>query len=232
MFGQSGAGLAADGNGDGTVNQADYDVWQSNFGDTGGSGSTSGGLLAIHGGTLKVPNITGSLINTGGTYAASAVPGLRTIGGSLAENLGVMQVLIGGINAGSNYDQIQVGGAASLGGTLLVQLANSFTPSLGQSFEFLTAAGSVSGTFSTMTLPSLGAGKAWQLLYEDSDLKLTVVAAGSAASILSSGYNTNGGGATSVAVPEPSTLASIGAAAITISLVRARRRNASTLPLS
>jgi hypothetical protein len=27
-----GAGLAADGNNDGTVNQADYDLWRANFG--------------------------------------------------------------------------------------------------------------------------------------------------------------------------------------------------------
>jgi hypothetical protein len=34
---QSGAGLAADGNGDGIVNQPDYDAWRTNFGKVLGS---------------------------------------------------------------------------------------------------------------------------------------------------------------------------------------------------
>jgi hypothetical protein len=211
--------LAADGNGDGTVNQADYDIWNSGY------GATTGGALLVNGGTLKVPNITGSLINSGGTLAAGTAPALRTIGGNLAENRGVMQMLIGGIVPGTNFDQIQVGGAAALGGTLLVQLANSFSPSIGQTFQFLTSTGGVSGTCTGMTLPTLGAGKAWQLLYGLNDLNLTVVAAGSAASVTSDGYNLHGGQATSGEVPEPSTLTSLLLAAITAGIAATFRRS-------
>jgi hypothetical protein len=37
-LGTSGSGLAADGNGDGTVTPADYDVWRQHFGESSGSG--------------------------------------------------------------------------------------------------------------------------------------------------------------------------------------------------
>jgi autotransporter-associated beta strand protein len=222
MFGQSGSGLAADGNGDGTVNQADYDIWNSGF------GATTGGALLVNGGSLKVPNITGSLINSGGTLAAGAAPALRTIGGSLAENLGVMQVLIGGVVPGTNFDQIQVGGNTSLGGSLLVQLFGSFTPSLGQMFQFLTSTGNVSGTFASLNLPVFapGSGKAWQLTYGVNSLTLTVVPGnpGSAASVTSDGYNLHGGQAASGAVPEPSTLTSLLLAAITTGIAATFRR--------
>jgi autotransporter-associated beta strand protein len=218
-FGQGGPSLAADGNGDGTVNQADYDLWNSGF------GATMGGALLVNGGTLKVPTITGSVTNLGGTLASGAAPGVRTIGGSLAENLGVLQVLVGGIVPVTNFDQIQIAGTASLGGTLSVQLINGFSPLLGQTFQFLTSTGGVSGTFASLNLPSLGAGKAWQLLYGSNDLKLTVVAAGSAASVMSSGYNPNGGHAATGTVPEPSTLTLLVLAAVGCGLAAARRRH-------
>src|SRR5205085_1585931 len=109
-FNQSGPSLAADGNGDGVVDQLDYNLWNSSF------NATSGGALLVNGGTLKAPIVTGDLLNSGGTLASGAAPALRTIGGTLAENLGVLQVLVGGIVPGTNLDQIQVGGSASIGG--------------------------------------------------------------------------------------------------------------------
>jgi PEP-CTERM motif len=39
-FGQSGSGLAADGDGDNMVTQLDYDIWKSHFGQSGGSASS------------------------------------------------------------------------------------------------------------------------------------------------------------------------------------------------
>ncbi len=150
MFGQTGTDLAADGDGDGVVDQADYDLWMANFGKTGGgAGSTSGGALLLNGGTLKVPTITGKLVNSEAPWRRAPLLDLRTIGGNLFENAGVLQILISGIipAASPGFDQLQIGGVAMLGGTLTVQLAGSFNPSIGQTFQFLTAAGGVSGTF-------------------------------------------------------------------------------------
>jgi autotransporter-associated beta strand protein len=183
-FGQTGVGLAADGNGDGVVNQPDYDLWNSSVGDT------SGGALLVNGGTLKAPTITGDLTMSGGILAPGAAPAARTIGGTLTENAGVLQVLIGGTFAGINFDQIQVGGNAAVGGILSVQLFNGFAPALNQTFQFLTSVGNVSGAFSTMSLPALGTGKAWQMVYGPHSLSLTVVAPGSV--IIPGDYNHNG----------------------------------------
>ncbi|MCX7275547.1 MAG: hypothetical protein NTV19_20930 [Burkholderiales bacterium] len=68
---------------------------------------------------------------------------------------GTLKLSIGGATAGSGaggYDQLQVGGSATLGGTLTATLANSFVPS-GQSFD-LVRAGTATGTFATRNLPT------------------------------------------------------------------------------
>jgi hypothetical protein len=46
-LGQTGAGLAADGNGDNTVDQSDYGVWCSHFGQIAGSGTGVAALAAV-----------------------------------------------------------------------------------------------------------------------------------------------------------------------------------------
>jgi len=46
MLGQSGALLAADGNGNGQVDPGDYDVWTAHLGQTVGSGSSSSSASA------------------------------------------------------------------------------------------------------------------------------------------------------------------------------------------
>jgi hypothetical protein len=68
---------------------------------------------------------------------------------------GTLALSIGGATAGSGadgYDQLQVGGSATLGGALVATLANGFTPS-GQSFD-LVRAGTATGTFATRDLPA------------------------------------------------------------------------------
>jgi autotransporter-associated beta strand protein len=226
--GQMGDNLAADGNGDGSVNQQDFDVWSANFGKVsgGGDGGTNGGLLSIKGGTLRVSTITGNLVNSGGTLAPGATAGIRSIGGNLKENAGILQVLLSGLTPGASpgFDVIQVGGTATLGGTLLVQLGN-FAPTIGQTFDILTATGGLSGTFSTVA-GSPGAGKAWQLTYGPNDLTLSVVAGGSAANVFMSGYRLGGDSQSSAFVSEPSTLCSLAVGAASFGLYRAHRRRA------
>ena len=69
-------------------------------------------------------------------------------------------VEIGGTTAGTQYDQVVVGGAATIGtastlrGTLNVSLINGFaTPATDTDFTILTAS-SVSGVFANVNLPS------------------------------------------------------------------------------
>ena len=67
---------------------------------------------------------------------------------------------LGGTTVGSQYDKVNVAGQLALGGTLDVVLINGFTPALSNSFDLLDW-GSLSGHFSSLSLPALSAGLAW-----------------------------------------------------------------------
>jgi hypothetical protein len=86
----------------------------------------------------------GSGIYNGGTLA---VRGLVAIDGDYFQTAtGTLAVRIGGLQAGTDYDQLAVNGLAALGGTLDVQLVNGFQPQFGDLFQpLLFAQGS--GTF-------------------------------------------------------------------------------------
>jgi T5SS/PEP-CTERM-associated repeat protein len=71
--------------------------------------------------------------------------------------------------------QVQSAGEAELGGALAVTLAPGYTPGLGDSFEVLTAAGGVSGTFASAALPTLAGGLFWDLDYEPNNVTLSVI---------------------------------------------------------
>jgi T5SS/PEP-CTERM-associated repeat protein len=79
-------------------------------------------------------------------------------------------------------------GSATLAGTLDIDLANSFAPTLGDTFTVLTSATALSGTFAATNLPALGAGLGWDIDYEPMAVVLSVVAAVA----LPGDYNQNG----------------------------------------
>jgi len=85
----------------------------------------------LNGGTLRTPSFDPLIINVGGNYTQGP-------GGTLA--LGV-----GGIN-GSQYDHVQLGGNASLNGTLAVNSLNGFRPVSGNAFEVLRTNGTRGGS--------------------------------------------------------------------------------------
>jgi T5SS/PEP-CTERM-associated repeat protein len=88
-------------------------------------------------------------------------------------SVNTLQIELGGTTPGSQYDRLSIAGGASLNGALNVSLINGFTPSAGQSFNIFDW-GSVSGTFSSIHLPSL-AGLNWNmtLLYTTGELSVT-----------------------------------------------------------
>jgi hypothetical protein len=107
-----------------------------------------------------------------------------------AEYDGTLDIEIGGLTAGSEYDQLNhtlAGGAAQLGGTLGVSLLNGFMPQAGDMFDILTAAGGVSGTFATTILPALAGDLFWNINYGPNSVELTV-----AAPILAGDFNGDG----------------------------------------
>ena len=90
------------------------------------------GDVFLNGGTLRTPSLDPVIINVGRNYTQGP-------GGTLA--LGVV-----GINV-SQYDHVEVGGNASLNGTLAVSSLNSFRPVSGNAFEVLRSNGTRSGQF-------------------------------------------------------------------------------------
>ncbi len=104
-------------------------------------------------------------------------PGVMQIAGNYTQTtFGTLQIELGGLSQGNNYDQLLVSGSATHGGTLNVLLINGFTPSLGDSFDILDW-GTLSGTFSTLQLPALDGSLGWDTsqLYTTGTLAVTTV---------------------------------------------------------
>jgi hypothetical protein len=73
-----------------------------------------------------------------------------------------LDIELGGASAGAGYDQLNIAGKLTLGGGLNVALINGFSPAIGQSFDILNW-NTLSGAFSSVTLPMLPAGRTWDV---------------------------------------------------------------------
>ncbi len=65
QFGQTGTGLAADGDGNSVVNQLDYDYWKAGFGNTSGPGIGSSSAVPEPSGSMMIVTLGFSLISCG-----------------------------------------------------------------------------------------------------------------------------------------------------------------------
>jgi uncharacterized repeat protein (TIGR01451 family) len=135
----------------------------------GGSLASASGPLNFYGGTLQgVGMITGDVANIGGTVSPGNSPGILHIAGNYAQGLtGALNIELGGVVSGTQYDLLDVTGAASLSGTLNVSLINSFTPISGTVFQIVNFS-TRSGDFITETGTIIGGGL-YLLPYYSSD---------------------------------------------------------------
>jgi len=103
----------------------------------------TGGGVDIQQGTVSGDGtIGGDVTNSGGTTAPGNSPGTLTVDGNYNQGSGgTLAIQIGGIQPGVEHDVLNVLGDASLAGTLDVSLIDGFTPSGGNTFKVLTAAG-------------------------------------------------------------------------------------------
>jgi MBG domain (YGX type) len=95
-------------------------------------------------------------INLNGTLDGTA--SFNVAGNYVQSSSGVLDIAIGGSTPVSQFNQIQVGGAATLAGTLNVSLANGFSPPVNSAFQVLTFGsrnGSMFGTISGLTAANL-----------------------------------------------------------------------------
>ncbi|TWT42944.1 aspartyl protease family protein [Botrimarina hoheduenensis] len=105
----------------------------------------------------------------------AAGAGVLTLEGRYAhgENA-LLEIGLGGVTAGTEYDQLLIDGSAVLRGDLAVSLINAgaglFAPSIGDRFEILTYE-QRGGVFSSLTLPT---GYLWDVQYTPTALVLEV----------------------------------------------------------
>lgn len=146
---------------------------------TGGSTDLSlldlsgGGTFGFTGGVLHAQSILGSITNQGGELSPGTPTGTTNISGSYSQQLGSkLDIEIGGPAPGVEFDTMNIGGSATLAGSLDVSLIQSYHPAPGQRFTVLTA-GSL--TYSGLTLTGPAASSFYLLVGPAS---LTLQAAG------------------------------------------------------
>ena len=155
-----------------------------------------GGLLAVgpHGTVEGNSQLSGNVRN-GGMVApgvatnppsTSAIGTLHVAGNYTQVDTGALDFEL---ESTLSLDRLTVSGTASLDGALDVALINGFVPSVGNSFDLLTASGGISGTFSSLNLPPLLTGRHgpfWTVVYTPTDVILELV------SSLTGDYNHDG----------------------------------------
>ena len=109
------------------------------------------GTLTLSGGELITETVSGSLTNSGTTISPGGSAGKTTITGSYIQNLGTLNIELGGLAPGSDHDQLVVENDLTLwGGGLEVSLIDDFTPDFDQAFTIVSVNGTGSGQFSNL----------------------------------------------------------------------------------
>jgi hypothetical protein len=136
---------------------------------------TSTGPVEIQGGTLKGSGTINTNVLNGGTMRPGTSPGLLNVNGDYTQTAdGQLEIEIAGTVPGTEYDQLNISGHATIDGTLNINLVDGFTPQHGQTFQAL-AAGSSSGSFATTNVAGLGEGISMGPVFTEEGL---VIAAG------------------------------------------------------
>jgi RHS repeat-associated protein len=116
----------------------------------------SAGGVSLSGGTLNGDGtVQGNFINAS-QLTPGNMPGILTITGKYTQtSAGVLNIEIGGTTIGTQFDQLDIQGSATLDGTLNITLINGFGPAFGQTFPIMSFASST-GAFSTVNGLTVG----------------------------------------------------------------------------
>ena len=157
----------------------------SNLGQVTGTASS---IRPVNAGTVKATNITiasgalllgyatlegnvtnSSLVNPGSTERQLTIDGdySQTTDGELA-------IEISGISD-ADFDRLVVSGTATLGGELSITIGNSFAPTVGDTFEFMSFASRV-GEFDDVTGLEIGGVQVFELEYGEMSVTARVIA--------------------------------------------------------
>jgi T5SS/PEP-CTERM-associated repeat protein len=150
--------------------------------DADGKLSASGSVtVGVHGTVIGNGTIAANTFNDGTVSPGLSAGRLFVTGDFTQSAAGRLQIELYGTGAGQ-FDQLGITGSAVLGGELNISLGttagNPFVPQLGDSFTFLTSTLGASGSFASAHLPSLAAGRMWQIRYGANSTTLAVTLAG------------------------------------------------------
>jgi hypothetical protein len=128
------------------------------FSQTGGSLNLDGGDVAssgtiqIDGGVVQgIGQMNGNVVNDGGTFKPGHSPGFIYIFGNYTQTSnGSLDLEIGGMDPGVEYDQMLIYGNATLGGSLNLVRWNNYVPEQGYGF-YLISCYSVASDFNNFT---------------------------------------------------------------------------------
>ncbi len=147
-------------------------------------GTLSAALVDIQAGLLRGSGtVTGNVANAG-QVAPGTSPGVLINDGNYSQTANAgLNIEIGGLTLGSQFDQLQVNGTVTLDGTLNISLLNGFVPTPGDQFVILnkTSGGVISGNFTNQTegtVFSVGSAR-FQITYRggtSNDVMLTAIA--------------------------------------------------------
>jgi len=113
-----------------------------------------------------------------GTFSPGLSPTLLTVGNTILTPTNVLDMELGGLSRGGQYDAFDItnGSLMQLDGELQVSLINAFNPNLGDQFLLFQGLGSgaFGGVFDTFDFPPLDPGLAWDasLLYSNGILRV------------------------------------------------------------
>jgi len=131
--------------------------------------TNAGARTIFFGGYSGAGSLPGGGTNefVGDTRPGNSPASIQIGGNAVFDSPAHLFIEIGGLAVGTQYDKVNVAGQLSLGGTLNVSLINGFKPSAGSSFDIMDW-GSLTGTFSTLQLPTLSGRIVWDSshLYE------------------------------------------------------------------
>jgi hypothetical protein len=116
-----------------------------------GAALAANGTVNIAGGLLAGSGMVSGKLSNGGIVSPGGAgsTGILTVVGSYTQTAsGTLNLEIGGTSAGTQYDQLQVMGAATFAGTLDLSILNNFVPNVGNSFAVVPFA-SHSGDFAS-----------------------------------------------------------------------------------
>lgn len=115
---------------------------------------------------------TFSDVTFSGTFSPGLSPAIVPVNNVGFGAGNTLLVEIGGLTAGSQFDQLNIGGTLGLNGTLDVDLISGFNPAYGDFFNILD--GLTTGTFSNFSFPALNGGLNWDTsdLYTVGNLKI------------------------------------------------------------